>query len=155
MSNKESAIYKKAVELAQKAIQGLKDGQKEGSPSKITTQSGKYFTEGFINGIGSESKNLINVVKNLVHDAIAELTGTDLIQSVKYSAEQIMGTGSPLSFGNTTGIRQAVAQTGTIGTGNVTNNYNLVQNNTSPKSLSALETYQARKRQIALMKAMT
>lgn len=155
MSNKESAIYKKAVELAQKAIQGLKDGQKEGSPSKITTQSGKYFTEGFMNGISSGSKDLIKVVKNLVHDAIGELTGTDLMQSVKYSAEQIMGTGSPLPFGNTAGIRQAVAQTGTIGTGNVTNNYNLVQNNTSPKSLSALETYQARKRQIALMKAMT
>ena len=40
-------------------------------------------------------------------------------------------------------------------TNNVTNNYNLVQNNTSPKSLSALETYQARRQQIALVKAMT
>ena len=33
--------------------------------------------------------------------------------------------------------------------------YNLVQNNTSPKSLSALETYQARRKQIAMMKAAT
>ena len=155
MDNKGSAVYKKAVELAQKAIQGLKDGQKEGSPSKITTQSGKYFTEGFINGIGSESKDLIKVVKRLVQEAIGELNGTNLMQSVKYSAEQIMGTGSPLHFGNTAGIRQAVAHPGSSGIGNVTNNYNLVQNNTSPKSLSALETFQARRRQIALMKAMT
>lgn len=37
----------------------------------------------------------------------------------------------------------------------VTNNYNLVQNNSSPKPLSALETYQARRQQIELVKAMT
>lgn len=35
----------------------------------------------------------------------------------------------------------------------VTNNYNLVQNNTSPKSLSALDTYRARQQQISLLKA--
>ena len=37
----------------------------------------------------------------------------------------------------------------------VINNYNLVQNNTSPKSLSALQTYQARRQQLAMVKAMT
>ena len=42
-----------------------------------------------------------------------------------------------------------------VGSTSVINNYNLTQNNTSPKSLTALETYQARREQIALVKAMT
>lgn len=154
MGSKESAIYNKAVELAKKAIQGLKDGQKEGSPSKITTKSGEYFTQGFINGIGSGSKDLIKTVKGLVRDAIGELGGTELIQTVKTSANQIIGSGGSLAYSNTSGIRQAAAQQGMDGSGNVTNNYNLVQNNTSPKALTALETYQARRQQVAMIKAM-
>ena len=158
MGSKESAIYQKAKELAQKAIQGLKDGQKEGSPSKITTQSGKYFTEGYINGIGSMSKDLINEVKDLVLEAIAALGGTDLLQKAKASASGLL-SGSALSFGNISGIRAAVSSNMTYGSSTrgasaVTNNYNLVQNNTSPKALSALETYQARRQQIAMVKAM-
>lgn len=35
------------------------------------------------------------------------------------------------------------------------NNYNLVQNNTSPKALSALDTYRARRQQVSMVKAMT
>lgn len=154
MDSKSSAIYNKAVELAKKAIQGLKDGQKEGSPSKITTQSGKYFTEGFINGIGSESKELIKTVKDLVKGAIGELGGTELVKGVRASADQIVGAGGSLAYSNTSGLRQAVAQPGTTGAGNVTNNYNLVQNNNSPKALSALETYQARRQQLAMLKSM-
>ena len=154
MGSKESAIYNKAVELAKKAIQGLKDGQKEGSPSKITTKSGEYFTQGFINGIGSGSKDLIKTVKGLVRDAIGELGGTELIQTVKTSANQIIGSGGSLAYSNTSGIRQAATQQGMDGSGSVTNNYNLVQNNTSPKALTALETYQARRQQVAMIKAM-
>ena len=158
MDSKSSAIYQKAKQLAQKAIQGLKDGQKEGSPSKITTQSGKYFTEGYMKGIGSEEKALIKEVKDLVLEAIDALGGTDLIRKTKASiASQI--SGSELSFGNISGIRAAVAQPGaTGGSGRigstVNNTYNLVQNNTSPKSLSALDTYQARRQQVAMLKAM-
>lgn len=159
MDNKSSAIYQKAKSLAQKAIQGLKDGQKEGSPSKITTQSGKFFTQGFINGIGSMSKDLIDVVKDLVKDALNGLNSADLMTGVKQTAAQVMGSGNALSFGNVSGIRAALSQpipaAGYARTSNVTNNYNLVQNNTSPKALSALETFQARRRQIAIMKAMS
>ena len=157
MGSKESAVYQKAKALAQQAIQGLKDGQKEGSPSKITTQSGKYFTEGYINGIGSMSKDLITEVKDLVIEAIAALGGTDLIQRAKSSASGLL-TGSALDFGSMSGIRAAVATSsssyGGRRTSSVTNNYNLVQNNTSPKALSALETYQARRQQLAMVKAM-
>lgn len=37
----------------------------------------------------------------------------------------------------------------------IVNNYNLVQNNTSPKALSALDTYRARRQQVSMVKAMT
>jgi hypothetical protein len=37
----------------------------------------------------------------------------------------------------------------------VVNNYYFTQNNTSPKSLSALETFQAERQMISMMKAMT
>ena len=109
-------------------------------------------------GIGSEEKALIKEVKDLVLEAIDALGGTDLIRKTKASiASQI--SGSELSFGNISGIRAAVAQPGaTGGSGRigstVNNTYNLVQNNTSPKSLSALDTYQARRQQVAMLKAM-
>ena len=157
MDSKESAIYKKAMQLAQKAIQGLKDGQKEGSPSKITTQSGKYFSEGFINGIGSMSKELADTVKDLVKTALGELGGNDVMIGLRTQASDIIGSGSAVSFGNLRNARAGVVG-GSMVTGGgsvVTNNYNLVQNNTSPKALSALDTYRARQQQISLIKAVT
>ena len=145
MASKESAIYSKAKELAQKAIQGLKDGQKEGSPSKITTQSGKYFTEGFINGISSLSKDLVLTVRNLVKSAVGAMDGSALFDA------------PAVDFGNIRSARAGVVSGGGVMGGGsvVTNNYNLVQNNTSPKALSALDTYRARQQQISLIKAVT
>ena len=165
MESRSSVIYQKAKSLAQQAIQGLKDGQKEGSPSKITTQSGKYFTEGFMRGISSMTRPLVDVVKELVKEAIGELDSRQMIQNAKASAKQLFGSaGSALSFGDISGAKAGVVNTGTAaamaagaaGSGSrITNNtYNLVQNNTSPKSLSALDTYQARRQQMAMLKAM-
>ena len=48
--------------------------------------------------------------------------------------------------------REGVIGGGSAGGNSVVNNYNLVQNNTSPKSLSALDTYRARRQQIAMLK---
>ena len=136
MGSKESAVYQKAKALAQQAVKGLKDGQKEGSPSKITIQSGKYFGEGYELGIESMIKKVAAAARKLVD-----------------------GAADPLSFGNISGIRQvtapvsAGAMAGRESTVN-NNTYNLVQNNTSPKALTALETYQARRQQVAMIKAM-
>lgn len=161
MSSKESAIYAKAKQLAQKAVEGLKEGQKEGSPSKITTQSGKYFTEGYINGISSEQNELIREVRELVLEAIGALGGRDLLGKARASVEDIMKeAGQGLSF-DSAAIRAAVPMqrnTATAARGvekvqNI-NNYNLVQNNNSPKALTALETYQARRQQVEMLKAM-
>ena len=58
--------------------------------------------------------------------------------------------GSMRSTVNRNGVAGATTQNQTI-----INNYNLVQNNTSPKPLSALETYRARRQQVSMVKAMT
>lgn len=105
------------------------------SPSKVTELLGDYTGEGFIIGL----KDTINKVKDTASE-LAQAASTPL-DSFKTDIGYMKST-----VGGRDGL-------GT--TNNVTNNYNLVQNNTSPKSLSALETYQARRQQIALVKAMT
>ena len=161
MDSKGSAIYNKAKSLAQKAIQGLKDGQKEGSPSKITTQSGVFFTEGFEKGIGSMTGDLVKTVKDVAKAAIAALGETSIVRDMKAAGQELMSNAAaPIELGNVDDIRAAVPvkakQAGTVNnnTSTVNNNYNLVQNNTSPKALTALETYQARRQQVAMIKAM-
>ena len=73
MDNKKSSIWDKAYSLAQRAIAALKAGQKEGSPSKITYQSGVYFVEGYMNGIASMQGKLQNTVQKMVVGAFKEL----------------------------------------------------------------------------------
>ena len=95
----------------------------------MTELLGDYTGEGFVVGL----KNTIKEVKN---------TASEMAQAVA----------TPLdSFKTDIGyMKSTVERTDQ----QRYNNYNLVQN-TSPKSLSALETYQARRQQIALVKAMT
>ena len=102
------------------------------SPSKVMFGIGEYTGEGFVDGITS----LIKAAK-------------------KAAAEFAEAVGNPLDsissdFDNLRGIYPSDEMRSA---GGVVNNYNLVQNNTSPKPLTALETYQARRRQIALVKA--
>ena len=82
-----------------------------------------------------------------------------MVRKIQNTVKQITGDiASPISGlgADLPGIRQSVNGYPTAGVRNssVINNYNLVQNNTSPKALSALETYQARRQQIAMMKAL-
>ena len=82
----------------------------------------------------------------------------DTIVSVKKTAgEMIASAATPLGdMSSSLGSMRAVVGStsgAAVQNNNTVNNYNLVQNNTSPKSLSALETYQARRQQIALVKA--
>lgn len=67
--------FSKAYELAKSAWNGLKKGQQEGSPSKLTYQSGVYFTQGYINGIVSEKTALMTTVKDLVTSAVTTMAG--------------------------------------------------------------------------------
>lgn len=106
------------------------------SPSRIMMEIGDYTGEGFVNGL----KNTINNVKKTA-ESMAQVVATPL-DGLKTNIGSMKG-----SVGDSKGLGPQ--------TTNVVNNYNLTQNNTSPKSLSALETYQARRQQIAMVKAMT
>ena len=105
------------------------------SPSKVMFEIGEYTGEGFDQGLMS------------------------IVKSVQDTAGKIAGAvSSPLNdFGTNLGMVKSAVGSSVNGmnSNSVVNNYNLVQNNTSPKPLSALETYQARRRQIAMMKAAT
>ena len=106
------------------------------SPSKVMEQIGDYTGAGFIEGL----KDTINGVKN---------AASDLASAVAVPLDAVKT--------DITGAMASVSGTSSMGgtTSNVVNNYNLVQNNTSPKSLSALDTYQMRRQQISLIKAFT
>lgn len=127
----------------QTIISGMIDQFKEQldihSPSKVLEKIGDYTGEGFVNGL----KNTINQIKSTVGD-IADSVSLPL-SSVKAS---INGAKSSIS-GNGAQMRNISNST------TVVNNYNLVQNNRSPKALSALDTYRARRQQVSMVKAMT
>ena len=107
------------------------------SPSKVMFGIGEYTGEGFDNGLMSMVKSIQNTAREIANAASMPLEGiTDNIGGIKSAVGQNNGV-----YGGTNN--------------NVVNNYNLVQNNNSPKALTALETYQARRRQIAMMKAAT
>lgn len=72
-----NSVWAKAKELAKKAWQGLKKGQEEGSPSKLTFKSGVYFTQGYINGIASMQGKLVKTVQGMVKTVINELAGVN------------------------------------------------------------------------------
>lgn len=101
------------------------------SPSKVTMELGEYTGEGFVDGIMSMIKKAKTAAAEL---ASVVSTPLDVIDTSMIQGAVPMGGGSSMS---------------------VVNNYNLVQNNNSPKSLSALETYQARRRQIAMIEAFS
>ena len=109
------------------------------SPSKVLEKIGDYTGEGFVNGL----KNTINQIKSTVGD-IADSVSLPLA-GVKSS---ISGARSSIA-GNAAQMRNVRNSTTVI------NNYNLVQNNRSPKALSALDTYRARRQQVSMVKAMT
>lgn len=117
-------------------VDQFKKELKIGSPSKVTELLGEFTGEGFGNGL----KNMIGYVKE---------KASDLAQSVSTPLDDFKGSIDSAKL-NVNRQNASASQNNVV-----TNNYNLVQNNNSPKSLSALETYRARRQQIAMMKAAT
>lgn len=115
-------------------IDQFKDQLQIHSPSRVTFGLGEYTGEGFVDGVASLMRR-------------AKAAASELASAVSSPLEGISG-----QIGSFRAAAPAQSAYGP-GAGSVVNNYNLVQNNNSPKSLSALETYQARRRQIALVKA--
>ena len=106
------------------------------SPSKVMYEIGDFTVMGFTDALKDGITSVRDAIGNIASEVSTPLSGLNI----------------------DTGLARSTANQGLYGSSsvsNVTNNYNLVQNNTSPKPLSALETYQARRRQISMVKAMT
>lgn len=115
----------------------FKKDLKISSPSRVMMEIGDYTGIGFAEGL----KKTIKDVKK---------TASSLASAVASPIEAVSSDIGSIKSGIT-----ETGKTGMIATNNTVNNYNLVQNNTSPKSLSALDTYQARRQQIAMIRAAT
>ena len=108
------------------------------SPSRVMMEIGDYTGQGYIEGLRDSLLDVRGMIKDVVNDVSTPLNGISDNVGIARST-----VGNNAVNGNTT--------TNT----SVVNNYNMVQNNNSPKSLSALDTYQARRQQIAMIKAAT
>ena len=120
-------------------LETFKKNLKIKSPSRVMEVIGDYTGEGFVLGLKDTINSVRDVASEMAKAAAVPLE--DLQKDVNLSRAAV----------NTSGEGGAVG----IGSSTVVNNYNLTQNNTSPKSLSALETYRARRQQIELVKALT
>lgn len=65
-----------AYEMGAGAAAALRRGQQEGSPSKLTTRSGIFFAQGYINGIKKMGSRLWETVKDVSSLAVNTLTET-------------------------------------------------------------------------------
>ena len=107
------------------------------SPSKVMMEIGDYTGQGFNIGL----RDTLSMIRDTVND----ITKSVSVPLADMSAD----------IGNIqTSVTPSVAG-GSIANNSVVNNYNLVQNNNSPKALTPLETYQARRQQLALVKAFS
>lgn len=130
-------LSKSVKTLIKGMIDTFKKDLKIHSPSKVTEVLGEYTGEGFGDGL----KNMVGYVKKTAGQMVEEAAlPLDEFRTSIGNAKNNVATQNGITQGSTN---------------NITNNYNLVQNNTSPKSLSALETYRARRQQLAMVKAVT
>lgn len=128
-----------AVKTMVKAmVDEFKDELDIHSPSKVTEKLGAFTGQGFGNGLIDTIKQVQTRVKAFISGVTAPLT--DMTANIPTVRSAVKGsTGNGIANNSQT----------------IVNNYNLVQNNTSPKSLSALDTYRARRQQVSMVKAMT
>lgn len=159
--------------LALQALFGLRKGQQEGSPSKITTQSGRFFGEGYEIGINNTIKSVVKAATNLAQEAIealdSESDGFDLVganagdsfaQGLRASLVDVNKTISsaavPIDF-NSPNVSMTSGQNASIGTGaSVVNNYyTFEQTNNSPKALSTIDIYRQTRNQFSQLKGAT
>ena len=138
-------VFRTAFNIAQKALAGLKAGQREGSPSKLTFKSGTFFWQGYVNAIAAGTKRAIQAAKELGKESVAAL-----------NAEMEVGIAVPQVQNQMRATRSAIRKNSGPAVGNtqVVNNYNFTQTNNSPKPLSRLEIYRQTKNQLNFAKGV-
>ena len=136
---KDTDYMTKAIKtMVQAMVDEFKDQLDIHSPSKVTEKLGIFTGQGFGNGLLDSIRQVQKNAKEFISGITTPLT--DMTANLGNMRSNIKGSmGNGIATSNQT----------------IVNNYNLVQNNTSPKSLSALDTYRARRQQVSMVKAMT
>jgi TP901 family phage tail tape measure protein len=133
--------------IVSQMIQQFKDELGIHSPSRVMMQIGDYTGQGFVDGLAESLGDANAEVSKMVAQIVRTVGGvSDNIGQVRIG--NALSSIDGAKFGSTTNNRNV------SNTENITNNYNLVQNNHSPKALTGLDTYLARRQQIAQLKLM-
>lgn len=72
------SAWSKAYNLARQAWAGLRSGQQEGSPSKLTYKSGEFFGEGYINAIRDKTNAAMAAAEEMARKTAGALGVPDL-----------------------------------------------------------------------------
>ena len=164
MNNKTNDVWNTAFGLAKKALEALKKGQQEGSPSKLTAKSGFFFVEGFRGAIVKGTSSVVKAAAQMAIETTkalseVEFDGTSLKKTFASGVSNMVnGLTGELNTGNfnlnVPRLPSLAANTGNVtNTTIINNNYEMNQNNYSPKNINALKSYQYGKQQIAIIKA--
>lgn len=76
-------VWSAAWDIGKRALSALSSAIKEGSPSKLTRISGKFFTQGFELGIKDEEKAAVKSAKALAEDTISTFNENLILENLK------------------------------------------------------------------------
>lgn len=146
------SIWNTAWSLGKKALSALSSAIKEGSPSKETAKSGKWFVLGFTNQIADMTKVAVSAAKEMGKETIDALND-ELSVDVKAPVIKDLDTSMiQVKKAVSSGAKSRGSQV-TNQTNNTYNNF--YQTNNSPKPLSRLEIYRQTKNQLNFAKGVT
>ena len=152
------------IEGAKKALEALKKGQQEGSPSKLTAKSGFFFVEGFRGAIVKGTSSVVKAAAQMAIETTkalseVEFDGTSLKKTFATGVSSIVnGLTGELNTGsfnlNVPRLPSLATNAGNVTNTTIINNtYEMNQNNYSPKNINALKAYQYGKQQTEFLKA--
>ena len=125
-----NTLWTAAKKLAKKALNALKAGQEEGSPSKLTRQSGLFFGEGYLLGIEDMMDPVANAAAGLARSATDALTS------------EMSGLKANMSVATASMVNANGVNVGSFAaSGQRIQNITFNQYNNSPKALDRLSIY--------------
>lgn len=169
LAEKAANALSKAAEVGSSVINKIKEKMGINSPSKYTTEFGRFLVDGLV--IGQE-KNLykaertadklgartLGAINNALSSGIDDLTFEPTVTPVMDLSNVKKGFGDISRYSNvgltTSGYATSYAMSNSakpVEVSNVTN-LNFTQNNTSPKSLNNIEIYRNTKNTLAMLK---
>lgn len=174
-------IYKRDIEKVSKDYESEINKAFKNLPARLKNL-GNEAMKSFVDGIGADTDYLNNGIKTLINGMIDQfrkdldmhspsrvMAGLadntmegyadqmkEWLSKIRSTASEMANTISAPFAPDLSGYGSLANQIGGAGSRtSIVNNYNLTQNNTSPRPLTALQTYQARRQQIDMIKAVT